>query len=142
MLCALILYVSSGNYSLKSMPNDKLLIILSTLKIYLKNLLRRSWRRNIFQILFWCLEFEPWPTYCLLHYSDFKYTSCSFYVGLSSVFIWYFFAAKQLIDKKNIISLYRFLEPMHSLLYWLIRWGVLPTESGILSLWLLVNASK
>ena len=54
MLCALILYVSGGIYSLTSTPNAIFLRnffiagILFTLRVFARNLLRDNRRRNIF----------------------------------------------------------------------------------------------
>ena len=55
MLCALILYVSDQTYSLTSTPIDRLLrnflmAGLFTLRVFARNLLRGSRRRNIFHI--------------------------------------------------------------------------------------------
>ena len=57
ILCALILYVSGGTYSLTSTANDRFLrnffmACLFTLRIFVRNLLRGSRRRNIFHISF------------------------------------------------------------------------------------------
>ena len=53
MLCALILYVSGGAYSLTSTPKDSFLrnffmAVLLALRVFARNLLRESRRRNIF----------------------------------------------------------------------------------------------
>ena len=55
ILCALILYVSGGTYSLTSTPNEKYLrnffmAGLFTLRFFTRNLLRGSRRRNIFRL--------------------------------------------------------------------------------------------
>ena len=57
MLCALILYVSGGTYSLTSTLIDRFLSNffmagLFTLRVFVRNLLRGNRRRNIFHILF------------------------------------------------------------------------------------------
>ena len=62
MLCALILYVRGGTYSLTSTPNDRFLrnffmAGLFTLRVFARNLLRGSRRRNIFHIFI----FDDWP---------------------------------------------------------------------------------
>ena len=66
MLCALILYVSGGTYSLTSTPNDRFLrnlfmARLFTLRVFARNLLRGSRRRNISHIslLMTILGYEP-----------------------------------------------------------------------------------
>ena len=51
MLCALILYVSGWNYSLKSTPNDKFfkklfMAILFTLRVFVRILLRESRKKK------------------------------------------------------------------------------------------------
>ena len=66
MLCALILYVSGGTYSLTSTPNDRFLrnffmAIWFTLRAFARNLLRGSRRRNIFHISFFIFFFYDWP---------------------------------------------------------------------------------
>ena len=83
LCCVLILYISDGTYSLKSIPNDKFfeklfMAILFTLKVFATNLLRVNRRRNTFCILFWCLAWT-WagfssnkPTHYLLDYGDYK----------------------------------------------------------------------
>ena len=83
MLCALILYISGGTYSLKSTPNDRFekffMAILFTLRVFARNLLRGNRRRNIFRISFWCLTWgsnpgfsSNKPTHCLLDHDDFR----------------------------------------------------------------------
>ena len=62
MLCALILYLNGGTYSLTSTPNDRLLMaIVFTLRVFARNLLRGSSRRNIFHISFLTTDmgYEP-----------------------------------------------------------------------------------
>ena len=83
MLCALILYVSGGTYSLTSTPNDRFFMaVLYTLRIFARNLLRESRRRNIFLFYF---IFDDWPgirtqafgsnkpTHYLLDHGDFEF---------------------------------------------------------------------
>ena len=53
-------YVSERTYSLKATPNDRFfdklfLAIIFTLRIFGRNLLKGSCRRNTFRVLFWCL---------------------------------------------------------------------------------------
>ena len=66
MLRVLILYIRGGTYSLKSTPNDRFseklfMTILFTLRVFARNLLRGSRRRNIFHISFLItdLRYEP-----------------------------------------------------------------------------------
>ena len=67
MLCALILYVSSGTYSLTSTPKNRFLRNcfmegLFTLKLFDRNLLRINRRNNIcFHISFCCLTWDTNP---------------------------------------------------------------------------------
>ena len=66
MLCVLILYISSGTYSIKSTPNDRFLrnyfmAGLFTLIVFARNLLRGNRRKNTFRILFWCLAWDSDP---------------------------------------------------------------------------------
>ena len=66
MLWELILYISGGTYSLKSTPNDRFfekvfMIILFTLRVFARNLLRGNCRKNTFCILFWCLTWSSNP---------------------------------------------------------------------------------
>ena len=61
MLCALILYVSGQTYSLTSTPNDRFLrnffmAGLFHLRVFARNLLKASCRRNIFHISFLMTE--------------------------------------------------------------------------------------
>ena len=61
MLCVLILYISGGNYSLKSTPKDRLfkklfMATLFILRVFARNLPRGHRQRNIFRTLFWCLH--------------------------------------------------------------------------------------
>ena len=61
MLCALILYVSGGTHSLKSIRTTKFLrnffmVGLYTLRVFARNLLRGSHRRNIFSYFI----FDDW----------------------------------------------------------------------------------
>ena len=82
MLCALILYIGGGIYSLKSTPNDRFfeklfMAILFTLRVFVRNLLRGNRRRNTFHISFWCLDWNPGfssnkPTHYLLDHGDFR----------------------------------------------------------------------
>ena len=63
MLCALILYMSSGTYSLKSTPNDRFLKSfimagLFTLRVFARYLQRGSRRRNIFTFPIWWLTWS------------------------------------------------------------------------------------
>ena len=82
MLCALILYMNDGTYSLKSTLKDKIfemlfMTILFTPRDFARNLLRESSRRSIL-LYFALLEdipdlgFEPSnkPTHYLLHHRD------------------------------------------------------------------------
>ena len=55
ILCVLILYISGGTYSLKSIPNDRFFkrlfgAILFALRVFARNLLRGNRRRNAFRI--------------------------------------------------------------------------------------------
>ena len=83
MLCALILYISDGTYSLKSTPNDSFfeklfMAILFTLRVFAITPLRGSHRRNIFRFSFWCRSFglnpgltSNKPIHNPLEYGDF-----------------------------------------------------------------------
>ena len=83
MLCALILYVSGGIYSLYTTPNDRFfeklfMAFLFTLRVFARNLLRGNRRRNTFRISFWCLAWDSnpgfssnKPTHYLLDHGDF-----------------------------------------------------------------------
>ena len=60
MLCVIILYMTGGAYSLKSIPEciflrNFFMAILFTLRVLARNLLRGNRRRNTFRISFWCL---------------------------------------------------------------------------------------
>ena len=60
VVCVNFLYISGGTYSLKSSPNGRFfeklfIVILFTLRVYARNLLRGNRRRDIFRILFRCL---------------------------------------------------------------------------------------
>ena len=63
MLCVLILYISGGTYSLKSIPNDRFfeklfMAILFTLHtVFARNLLRGNRRRKILFVF----RFDVWP---------------------------------------------------------------------------------
>ena len=83
MLYVLILYVSNWTYSLKSTTNDRFLrsffmAILFALRVFVRNLLTGTRRRNILFIYsFWCLTWalnqgvtSDKPTYYLLNYSN------------------------------------------------------------------------
>ena len=84
MLCVLILYISGGTFSLKSIPNHRFfeklfMAILFTLRVLARNLLRGNRRRNTFRILSWCLAWHSnpgfssnKPTHYLLDHGDFK----------------------------------------------------------------------
>ena len=86
MLCVLILYISGGDYSLKSTPNDRVfeklyMPILFTLRVFARILLRGNHRRNTFRISFWCPAWDSnpgfssnKPTYYLLDHGDFECT--------------------------------------------------------------------
>ena len=66
--CVLILYISGGTYCLKSTTNDRFfeklfMVILFTLRVFARNLLRGNRRRNTFRISFFLmsgLRLEPW----------------------------------------------------------------------------------
>ena len=65
MLCMFILYMSGGTCSLKSTPNDRFfgshyMAILFPLRVFDKNLLRESHRRNIFFIFRFCWSCLTW----------------------------------------------------------------------------------
>ena len=54
LLCALILYMKDGTYSLKPTPNDRFFweTFHATLRVFARNLLRGNRRKNYFWILF------------------------------------------------------------------------------------------
>ena len=78
--------MSGGTYNLKSTPNDRFIeklfmAILFPPRIFVRNLLRGSRRRNIFIFSFWCLSWDlnsdltsNKPTHYLLYYRDFSDT--------------------------------------------------------------------
>ena len=80
MLCALILYVSGGTYSLTSTPNDRFLrnffvAGLFTLRVFDRNLLREEVDEEIFFIFhFWWLTCNTnnKPTHYILDHGDFN----------------------------------------------------------------------
>ena len=85
MLCTLILNMSGGTYSLKSISNDRFLKSFSwhflfTLRVFARNMPRRNRQRNTFCILFWCLAWgsnpgftSNKPTHYVLDYGDFRF---------------------------------------------------------------------
>ena len=85
MLYPLILYMSGGTYSLKSTTSDRFfeklfMAIFFTFRVFARNLLKGSHRRNIFILSFLCLTWalnlgltSNKPTHYLLDYGDFIY---------------------------------------------------------------------
>ena len=84
MFCVLISYISGGANTYKSTQNYRLfkklyLEIYCALRVFARNLLGRSHRRNIFDILIFNVEHGVWtaaftsnkPKHYLLHHSDF-----------------------------------------------------------------------
>ena len=72
-LCMLILNISGGTYSLKSIPNDRFFrelfkAILFTRRVLGRNLLTGNRRRNTFCILLWCLAWGSKPGFKPTHY--------------------------------------------------------------------------
>ena len=67
ILCALILYMNGGTYSLMSTLNDRFfedlfMAILFTLRLYVRNLVKGNCGKNIyFFVLMYDLRFEPEP---------------------------------------------------------------------------------
>ena len=87
LCCVLILYKSGGTYSLKSTSNDRFfkklfMVILFTLRVFDRNLLRGNRRRNTFRISFLCLAWDSNPDYSsnkpqhyLIDCVDYKHTA-------------------------------------------------------------------
>ena len=77
MLCAIVLYISGGTYSLKPTTKDRcfekrFMAILFTPRVFARNR-----QRNTFYILYWCLAWGPNPSFTsykptcyLLDYGD------------------------------------------------------------------------
>ena len=126
--CVLILYISGGTYCLKSTTNDRFfeklfMVILFTLRVFARNLLRGNRRRNTFRISFWCLAWDSnpgfssnKPTHYLLDHGDLLYyitaiishvymfTNWSFFVPASYVQINFFYEALFLLQLKKKIT--------------------------------------
>ena len=68
LVWVIIIQFPDKTYSLRSTPNDRFfeklfMAILFTLRVFVRNLLRRNRRRNTFRISFWCLAWDTNPDF-------------------------------------------------------------------------------
>ena len=143
MLCVLILCISGGTYSLKSTPNDRFfeklfIVILFTLRVSARNLLRGNRRRNNFHILFWCLAWISKtafsynkPTHYLLNHGVFVVNNFEKFTLYNLQFFNCQFAAESWIGHPARIASIRYNTKLSDLV----------THLGICLVWLKLQLS-